>query len=89
MNLLAFLAGSLPPLILLYLQQRNHRMEKEQLMRILSTASLGIPAQSMEPNQEKTFVPKKPDKRQRMSIPLAVPKFVRDAYTAIRKERSA
>jgi hypothetical protein len=79
--LLCFLAGSLPPLVLLYLRERMHQEREQQWMRIFCVKSLEIPSLSMagEPEQEEMKVPK-PDTRKRLSIPLAVPDFAKDVY---------
>jgi hypothetical protein len=83
---LCFLAGSLPPLVLLYLRERMHQERETAWTRIFCVKSLEIPAISMDANQEKQEAHiKKPDNRQRMSVPLAVPDFAKDVYRNLKR----
>jgi hypothetical protein len=43
----------------------------------------------MESEEEKHPAVKKPDNRQHIQIPLAVPDFARAAYRAMKKEKGA
>lgn len=79
MNLLYFLAGSLPLAVLLYLQAKQHQKNQEQWMRIFSVASLMIPKASMDAEQEKPPTQPKPDLRKKLSIPVPMPDQLREA----------
>jgi hypothetical protein len=89
MNLLCFLAGSLPLAALLYLQQKNHLESEQRWMRIFSVASLQIPKGTMEGSEEKPPAMKKPDTRQRMHIPLPISDYAKDVYRSLKKEKNA
>lgn len=78
-SLLSFLAGSLPLAVLLYLQERLHNEREEQWTRIFSVHSLMIPKTSMDAEQEKPAAIKKPDLRQRLSVPVPMPDDLREA----------
>ena len=79
MNLLCFLAGSLPLAALLYLQQRQHNQREEQWTRIFSVHSLMIPKASMDAEQDKPPAMPKPDLRKKLSIPVPMPDQLREA----------
>lgn len=79
MNLLCFLAGSLPLAALLYLQMREHREREKEWMRIFSVHSLLIPKASMDAEQEKPAALPKPDLRKKLSIPVPMPDQLREA----------
>lgn len=84
--LLCFLAGSLPPLVLLYLRERMHNERDREWMRIFSVKSLEIPATSMEREPQKEEIKVKgPDLRPRRSIPLPVSDAARQMYKAVKQ----
>jgi hypothetical protein len=86
MNLLAFLAGSLPALALLYLRERMHQERESQWMRIFSVKSLEIPGTSMESSQPTEENEKRArDNRKRLSIPLPVPDYAKDVYRSVKR----
>lgn len=86
-SLLMFLAGSLPPLVLLYLRERMHAERETEWMRIFCVKSLEIPSQSMAASPEPEEVKPKPvDKRQRLSFPLPVPDYAKDVYRAVKRQ---
>jgi hypothetical protein len=84
--LTCFVAGSLPPLALLFLQARMHREREREWTRIFCVKSLEIPGISMagEPEQEEPKV-KKPDTRPRLTVPLAVSDYAREVYRAVKR----
>lgn len=85
MNLLAFLAGSLPTLILLAYLQRMNAEREQQWMRIFSAKSLEIPATTMDGSPVKEETKLRPDTRKRLSVPLAADDYAKDAYRAIKR----
>ena len=86
-NLLMFLAGSLPPLVLLYLRERMNAEREKAWMRIFCVKSLEIPSQSMgaEPESEEKK-PKPPDTRKRLSFPLPVSDYAKDVYRSVKRQ---
>ena len=86
-NLLPFLAGSLPLLVLLYLRERMHQDRENQWMRIFSVKSLEIPPQSMDVNQPtEEMQAKAKDNRKKLSIPLPVPDYAKDVYRNLKRQ---
>jgi len=85
-SLLCFLAGSLPPLVLLYLRERMHQEREEQWMRIFSVKSLEIPQGSMDANQPKEEKTKPVDNRKRLSFPLPVADYAKDVYRQLHRK---
>jgi hypothetical protein len=86
-NLLTFLAGSLPPLVLLYLRERMHAERAREWMRIFCVKSLEIPSESMAVSPEQVEMKvKKPDTRKKLSFPLPVSDYAKDVYRAVKRQ---
>lgn len=89
MNLLAFLAGSLPTLILLAYLQRMNAEREQQWMRIFSAKSLEIPATTMDGSPAKEETKLRPDTRKRLSVPLPVSDYSKDVYRSVKRDMGA
>ena len=85
-SLLMFLAGSLPPLVLLYLRERMHQEREREWTRIFCVKSLEIPPPSMGDSQEKEAVKPKPDLRKRLSFPLPIPDYAKNVYRQLHRK---
>ncbi len=84
--LCCFLAGSLPPLALVYLRERMHAEKEAQWMRIFSVKSLEIPGTSMDASQLKEEVKTpKVDNRKRVRTYLPVSDFAIQAYAKMKR----
>jgi hypothetical protein len=86
MSLLIFLAGSLPPLVLLYLRERMHQEREEQWTRIFCVKSLEIPQRSMDGNVKEEKAQKPLDTRKRLSFPLPIADSVKDVYRKLHRQ---
>jgi len=86
MNLLIFLAGSLPPLVLLYLRERMHDAREREWTRIFCVKSLEIPQISMDGNVKEEKAAKPLDTRKRLSIPLPVADYAKDVYRKLHRQ---
>jgi hypothetical protein len=87
MSLLLSLAVSLPLAGIIVLQLIMSAKREEQWMRIFSVKSLEIPATSMAGEQEELLKLPKPDNRKRISVPVPMPDFARNAYASMKREK--